>query len=189
MTIMEFLRGEAWIAVLVIAIIIGIYTFLKIKGKVGFKIGFSLIRGGIFFAIFYLPLIKQPILLDNIALPIIGIILFLFGITFIILGSRELTKTELQGAKGVPKEIITTGLYKSIRHPINLGLIFTFAGWYIIWSGDYALIILIILIITLIIETFWEERNLQKIFGDNYKEYKKKVGMFFPKIKRTKSTE
>jgi len=101
------------------------------------------------------------------------------------LGSIELTKTELHGVEGVPEEIITTGLYSMIRHPVNIGFICTFVGWYMVWSGAYSLYYLLpILIIGLVIETFWEERNLERVSGDRYKEYKKKVGMFFPKIRR-----
>ena len=50
------------------------------------------------------------------------------------------------------------------------------------WSGVYSLYFLAVFIIVFVIETFWEERNLEKAFGDRYTEYKKKVGMFFPKI-------
>jgi len=184
MTPIAIIKSQAWSMVLIIAVIISAITFLKVKGKVSYRIRLSLARGLIFFAIIYLPLVDQPRISSTIALPIIGIVLLLSGIILVVLGSKELTKTELHGIKGIPEEIITTGLYSMIRHPINLGFICTFVGWYIVWSGVYSLYFLPILIIGLVIETFWEERNLQKVSGDRYKEYKKKVGMFFPKIRR-----
>ena len=182
MTLTEIITSQAWIIVLIIAIIISVLTYLKIKGKVVLRVGFSLVRGVIFFAIFFLPLIDQPKLSVSIALPIIGMVLLLSGIVLVVFGSKELTKTGLHGAEGIPERIIKTGLYSVIRHPINLGFICIFTGWYIAWSGVYSLYLLPILIIGLVIETFWEERNLQRVSGDEYKEYKKKVGMFFPKI-------
>ena len=111
-----------------------------------------------------------------------GTILLIFGVIIVFIGSKQLTKAELHGIKGIPKEIITEGLYGIIRHPVNLGLMFTFTGWYILWSGVYSLYFLAVFVIVFVFETFWEERNLEKAFGDGYTEYKKKVGMFFPKI-------
>jgi len=155
-----------------------------LKGGIGYRIAWSLVRGLIFFTLFYIPLIKQPRILGSTALAITGIVLLLFGIILIVIGSRQLTKANLHGIKGIPEEIITKGLYGIIRHPVNLGLMLTFSGWYILWSGVYSLYFLIVFIIVFVFETFWEERNLEKAFGDKYTEYKRKVGMFFPKIER-----
>ena len=186
MTLIEIIRSHAWIIVVIIAIITSIASFmsLKIKGGVNYRIIWSLVRGLIFFALFYIPLIGQPRISSNITLPIIGIILLIFGLILVFIGSKQLTKADLQGIKGIPKEIITKGLYGIIRHPVNLGLMSTFAGWYVLWSGVYSLYFLAVFITVFIFETFWEERNLEKAFGDGYTEYKKKVGMFFPKIWR-----
>lgn len=185
MTALELIRSQAWSVVLIIAIIVSIVTYvnLKLKGGAGYRISWSLVRGIIFYALFYIPLIEQPRILSNMALPITGIVFLLFGVILVVIGSKQLTKTDLHGIKGIPEEIITKGLYSIIRHPVNLGLMFTFAGWYIVWSGVYSLYFLAVFIIVFVIETFWEERNLEKAFGDRYTEYKKKVGMFFPKIR------
>lgn len=175
-------QDQAWIVVLIIAVIVSILTFIEMKGKVGFKIGLSIIRGFIFFLLFYNPLFSQPRISGIPALPMIGIVFLIFGIILTVVGSKQLMRTDLQGVKGIPDEIITDGLYSVIRHPVNLGLMFTFAGWYIIWSGIYSLYFLAVFLIVFVIETFWEEKNLEKSFGDSYKDYKQNVGMFFPKI-------
>lgn len=176
---------EAWtiaLIVTIISILVG-FTLLKVKAKAGIKIGLTLTRALVFFVIIYLPLIDQPRISDTIALPIIGMVLVPSGIVLIVLSSRELMKTEFHGVKGIPEKIITTGPYRIIRHPTNVGFISAFAGWYLVWAGVYSLWLLPILIICFVIETFWEERNLERVFGDEYGEYKKKVGMFFPKIR------
>ena len=95
-----------------------------------------------------------------------GIVLLLFGVILVAIGSKQLTKTDLHGIKSIPEEIIAKGLYGIIRHPVNLGFMFTFAGWYIVWSGVYSLYFLAVFIIVFVFETFWEERNLGKAFGD-----------------------
>jgi protein-S-isoprenylcysteine O-methyltransferase Ste14 len=177
-------QDQVWIVLLIIAAIISVLTFLKMElSKVGYKIGLSIIRGFIFFILFYIPFFNQPRLSGIPALPIIGITFLVFGIILTVVGTKQLMTTNLQGIKGIPEEIVTDGLYSVIRHPVNLGLMFTFAGWYILWTGIYSLYFLVVFLIVFVFETFWEERNLEKEFGDGYKEYKQKAGMFFPKIK------
>lgn len=184
MTIIENLQPQAWIIALIVAAIISVLTFLEIKGTVLLRIGLSLVRGIIFFLLFYIPLFPQPRIAGAPALPIAGIVLLVFGILLAVVGSRQLLQTDLHGVTGVPDKIITTGLYGVIRHPVNLGLMFTFAGWYMIWSGVYSLLFLAAFLVVFVLETLWEEKNLEKVFGDGYKEYKQRVGMFFPKIKK-----
>jgi protein-S-isoprenylcysteine O-methyltransferase Ste14 len=183
--LLEVIRNQAWIIVLIIAVMTGIATFknLKFKGGVGQRFGWSLIRGIIFFALFYIPLFDQPRISGNIALPIVGAFFLVFGAVLFATGSKQLIKAELQGIKGIPKKIITTGLYSIIRHPVNLGLILIFSGWYLLWSGVYSLYFLAVFLVVFLYETFWEERNLEKEFGEEYKVYKRHVGMFFPRIK------
>ena len=183
MAVIEMIRNYAWILVLLIALSVIWLTYTKMKGTRLFRIGFGLFRAVIFFGIFYNPLLNQPRLPGNISLPIIGLGLLISGLVLNIVGSKELVKTKLGGVKGIPDKIITTGLYRIIRHPINLGFILIFCGWYTIWSGIYSLYFLPVLVIIFIIVSFYEERNLIKVFGDEYREYRKKTGMFIPKFK------
>ena len=183
MVILESIRNWAWVFILVVSVLITVLTFLKIKEKIGVRIRFALMRGIIFFGMMYLPLIDQPRLSTGTALPIIAIMLLIFGLYLIVRGARDLTKTQLQGITGTPEKIITTGLYAIIRHPINLGFMFAFTGWYLLWVGTYSLIFPPVLVVILIFETFWEERKIEKTLGEEYTEYKKRVGMFSPKLR------
>ena len=184
MEIIEIIRSWAWILVVLFSLLVIWLTYTKMKGKKIFRILFGIFRAIIFFAIFYNPLITQPKVADSIILPIIGLVLLIFGITLNVIGTKELVKTKLGGVKGIPDKIITNGVYNIIRHPINLGFMFIFAGWYTVWAGIYSLYFLPVLIIIFIIVSFYEERNLIKVYGDEYKEYKKNVGMFIPKFKK-----
>lgn len=176
---------EGLIIAIIVAASMSLSLILKVKAKTSTKLGLALARGLVFFIIVYLPLIDQPRVSGTIVLPIIGTIILLFGITLTVLSSRELLKTEFHGGKAgaLPEKIIKTGPYSIVRHPANLGFMSTFTGWYLYWGGLYSLCLLPILIIFLIAETFWEEQNLEKVFGDEYKEYKKEIGMFIPKRK------
>ncbi|MGD8455319.1 MAG: isoprenylcysteine carboxylmethyltransferase family protein [Anaerolineales bacterium] len=176
-------QDQAWIVVLIIAVVTSILTLVKVKGKVGFKIGFSIFRGFLFFLLFYIPLFNQPRISGVPALPIVGIFFLIFGLILTTAGIKQLVRTDLTGVKGIPDEVITDGLYSIIRHPVNLGLMFTIAGWFLMWAGIYSLYFLVVFLIVFVVETRWEEKNLEKEFGDSYREYKQNVGMFFPKIK------
>lgn len=178
---------------LVIAIAVGLLTarltFTEVQGSKKFKLAFSIFRGGVFFAFFFNPLIEQPRVLDVVSVKIFGLIALTIGLVLACLGGNQLVKGELRGIKGIPDRLITKGLYARIRHPVNLGLMLIFLGWYAIFPGIYSLMFLACLITVLVIETFWEERNLIKKFGNEYLEYKKNVGMFIPRRHARKGAE
>jgi protein-S-isoprenylcysteine O-methyltransferase Ste14 len=165
---------------------LSLLLLLKVKAKMSTKIGLALARTLVFSVIIYLPLIDQPRISGTVVLPITGTIVLILGIVLVVLASRELMKTELHGGKAgaLPERIIKTGPYSIVRHPANLGLMSAFSGWYLICGGVYSLYLLPILIAVFVVETFWEERNLEEAFGDEYKQYKKEVGAFLPKIRR-----
>jgi protein-S-isoprenylcysteine O-methyltransferase Ste14 len=119
-------------------------------------------------------------------------ILFLSGIALVIVSSHKLIRTaKFYGNRiqidPTPEKLVTTGLYRVVRHPLYFGCIITLFGWCLFWRALYCLYFLVpIFIIGLMIKAFQEERDLEKVFGDEYKEYKRNVGMLFPKIKRKK---
>ena len=184
--------GQIWLLVFLASLCVSLLITwrVQLKGQqvnlqlVGLAIGSTLARALGLFVIIYLPLIDQPRISDTIVLPIAGMILVLFGIFLVVVATRELSKTEFRGRKGIPEKIITTGPFSIIRHPATVGFISVFAGWSLVWGAVYSLCLVLILIIGLGIECRWEERNLEKAFGEEYREYKKKVGMFIPKIRR-----
>jgi len=83
-----------------------------------------------------------------------------------------------------PSKLITTGLYTYIRNPMLLGLFIFLIGLGVLF-GSLSLIFiftpLFILINVLYIKAI-EEKEMEKKFGKQYLEYKKKVPMFFPKL-------
>lgn len=182
MEILEQTRDWAWMLVFAVSALVAVLTFLRIQEKTGVRIGFALMRGVIFFGMLCLPLIEQPRLSAGAALPVAGIVLLILGLCLVIGGSADLKKARLRGMTGVPDKVITTGLYSVIRHPINLGFMLAFPGWYLLWNGISALLFPPVLVVVLVLETSWEERKIQKTLGDAYVRYKERVGMFFPKI-------
>ncbi|MBL0308185.1 MAG: isoprenylcysteine carboxylmethyltransferase family protein [Bacteroidetes bacterium] len=77
-------------------------------------------------------------------------------------------------------ELIQTGLYKYIRHPIYTGILFMALGYGLYSENTLRLIIFVLLIILFKLKATYEEHQLQIKFSD-YAEYKKTSGMFLPK--------
>ncbi|HPI19981.1 MAG TPA: isoprenylcysteine carboxylmethyltransferase family protein [Candidatus Kapabacteria bacterium] len=85
------------------------------------------------------------------------------------------------------KTLITTGMYKYFRHPLyaaflsvfNFGLAILMNNWiFIIWA------ILLHPIWHLLVKS--EEKMLKEVFPNDYEEYCKKTGRFFPKLRLKK---
>ena len=92
--------------------------------------------------------------------------------------SLNLIKVNLLNEK---KKLITHGPFNYVRHPLYSTLILTIPPMLIIWFSD--LIFLIPWILLLILSHFvvsLEERGLIKIFGEEYKKYRRFVPSLLP---------
>jgi len=87
-----------------------------------------------------------------------------------------------------PPRLITTGLYAWIRNPMALGLLLVLEGLGF-YFGSLSLIIffapLPVVLYALYIKAV-EEPELELRFGKEYQQYKKRVPMFIPKLRRQK---
>ncbi|MFC2017158.1 methyltransferase family protein [Chloroflexota bacterium] len=83
-----------------------------------------------------------------------------------------------------PLKLIITGLYSHIRNPMLLGLFIFMLGLGVLF-GSLSLIFiftpLFVLVNVLYLKAI-EEKEMEKKFGAEYVEYKKKVPMFIPKF-------
>jgi len=87
------------------------------------------------------------------------------------------------GTKRVKPEIINTGVFRIVRHPIYLGAILFYLGATLITMSIASAAFWLIIIGVYIIICRYEERILTEAFGNDYLEYKKKTGMLFPKLR------
>jgi methanethiol S-methyltransferase len=94
---------------------------------------------------------------------------------------RYLAKNEVAGSlEGLTqKELVTTGVYGIVRHPLYVAgiIIFTFSP-HITVNG---LTITVLADLYFLFGMFIEERRFVKIFGDQYREYMKKVPRMVPR--------
>jgi len=87
----------------------------------------------------------------------------------------------IYGAKG--EKLITEGVYSHVRHPQYSGLFLITVGFLIQWPTLITLIMWLILIFAYYKLAMREEKDLEKQFGKEFLDYKKKVPAFTPEWK------
>ncbi|WP_034891729.1 methyltransferase family protein [Gillisia sp. Hel_I_29] len=78
-------------------------------------------------------------------------------------------------------DLITTGIFKYLRHPIYTGILLILFSVAIYITSEYKLIISILLLILFQFKSKYEESRLIANF-ENYKDYMKDTGKFIPKL-------
>ena len=72
-------------------------------------------------------------------------------------------------------ELVTSGIYSKIRHPIYIGLILLHIGYPFIGKSFVALCSTVIWAGFILVWKNYEEKNLERKFGEQYREYKKQT--------------
>ena len=149
-------------------------------GTVFFVFFFMVIPVGVLAVWFGFLLLPIPWL---VAWLVCGVI-FALGICVWVLSKREFDRSgqNLHSKTGVT--LVTSGIYASIRHPHYLALMLVCLS---IALGFRSLVSLLIAIVNVIVGywfTLEEEKELIQQFGDGYSEYKSRVPMFIPKLRR-----
>jgi len=127
-------------------------------------------------------ILNDAILGFSIYIQNIGFVVMIVGIILILIAffqlNRNLTVYPTPTENAILKQ---NGLYRIVRHPIYFGVITTLIGDSIYQNSIYKLTITGILVWLFHIKTRYEELQLTLKFP-NYKDYKNKVGKFFPKL-------
>ena len=76
--------------------------------------------------------------------------------------------------------LVTTGVYRVIRHPSYLGLLITSLGWALAFRSGVGLVLTALLIPALIARINSEERLLSGEFGDEYESYRARTSRLIP---------
>ncbi len=108
---------------------------------------------------------------------LLGILLILFG-TIITIWTDLIFKKVKTAVKPheKPKKLIMQGPFKISRHPMYLGMACFLLGL-AIFLGDLISFIFPIIFVVIMETKFipLEEKNMQKVFGKKYLEYRKKI--------------
>ena len=74
---------------------------------------------------------------------------------------------------GERDHLVSSGIYAKIRHPIYLSLILLHIGYPLIFRSFTALLSTLVWAAFIVVWTSFEEKNLEKKFGEKYVAYKK----------------
>lgn len=102
----------------------------------------------------------------------LGSLLFIGAYILVSKGWRAIYESE--------GELVTDGIYASIRHPQYAGLIVAILGMLIQWPTLPTLLMAPFLLWSYYRLAKKEERELEERFGEAYREYKKRVPAFIP---------
>ena len=113
---------------------------------------------------------------NYIRVPVAGLVL---------IGGWYMARGGMKAVFGTTREkpdVISTGVFGIVRHPIYTGAILFYLGATVITMSIASAAFVLIIIGFYIAIGKYEERILEEEFGNDYLEYKKKTGMLFPKF-------
>ncbi len=119
----------------------------------------------------------------------LGVSIFLLIVGFVIMEWPFIAFLRARGTPvpfNPPQKLVTTGLYGYIRNPMLLGLFLLLLGLGILF-GSLSLIFIftpLFIILNVLYVKAVEEKELEMKFGQKYREYKKRVPMFIPRLKK-----
>ena len=110
------------------------------------------------------------------ALPGLGGVLILVGTLIFTAGAIPVYWAKLRG-----RGPVTGGLYAFIRHPQYVGLTVVGLGTLVIWPRFLALITYVTMLFLYTLLAHWEEEQCLTRFGESYRAYQARTGMFLPR--------
>jgi protein-S-isoprenylcysteine O-methyltransferase Ste14 len=121
-----------------------------------------------------------PIISTNVILGATGSLLTVAGIMLALWARFYLgTNWGMPMSLKENRELVTTGPYQYVRHPIYTGVMLAMLGSALVW-GRWLLIAVAIYFLYFIFSAISEEKTLSNEFPNTYPSYKKKTKMLIP---------
>jgi len=116
-------------------------------------------------------------------LRVTGIIFYIIGILLRYSGSIYLGPYFTRNVSvGRTQELVSTGPYRMLRHPLYLGLFLLTVGVPLFFSNLFAIAVAFLIGIPLNIRMKNEEKAMENVLGDTYRTWKKTRYRFIPYI-------
>ncbi len=80
-------------------------------------------------------------------------------------------------------KVINEGPFGLVRHPMYVGIYLLLFGIGFLLSSIAIFVVSLSMLPIWIIECYLEENRMIELFGDDYIEYRSRVGMFFPRLR------
>jgi protein-S-isoprenylcysteine O-methyltransferase len=118
----------------------------------------------------------------------IGALLYFPGISLVLwgrlaLGKNYFVSTGFGAQLFAGQQLVTTGPFAIVRHPMYIGLILAAFGGLLIYV-TWTMLVFACLAPLVLIRAWREEQALAAEFGEQWKEYCKRVPAFLPKLWR-----
>ncbi len=82
-----------------------------------------------------------------------------------------------------PRHLVVRGLYQNVRNPMYIGVVTVLAGWTLLYQSENLLKYTVAVFGAFhLLVVFYEEPQLQRLFGEEYSAYRSKVGRWIPRI-------
>ena len=130
-----------------------------------------------------LPIIETPIFPRNAVFTDCMVVLVAAGLGFAIWARRHLA--ENWSARVTVKEdheLIRTGPYRWVRHPIYTGMLLALAATALAIDTWQAAIAFVLFLTSFVIKLLIEERVMTATFGDQYSHYKSETARLIPYV-------
>jgi protein-S-isoprenylcysteine O-methyltransferase Ste14 len=107
---------------------------------------------------------------------IFGYVLLFAGFGIFMQGWRQVHRARNEN------RLVTDGLYRLVRHPQYTGLFIALFGEGIVhWPTVFSVALFPLIVLAYYLLARSEERKVEAEFGDEYREYRKRVPMFIPR--------
>jgi protein-S-isoprenylcysteine O-methyltransferase Ste14 len=162
------------------------------RGKIGMTINWYRLIYSIGSSLFFLGILFQSALIPTYQILTKGSIteylayVFAgFGTIIMVKSTKQISLSRFLGISSSSDqvdELVVSGLYSKIRHPLYAGLVLIFIGYFLFAGTAAAAVHLICLALYIPVGIYFEEKNLIALYGQSYREYQEKVPPFFPWI-------
>ena len=107
---------------------------------------------------------------------ILGYTLLFIGVGIFLEGWRELHRARKED------RLVTDGLYRFVRHPQYTGLFIALFGEGIVhWPTIFSVVLFPIIVLAYYLLARSEERKVEEEFGEEYRDYRRRVPMLIPR--------
>ena len=118
---------------------------------------------------------------------VFGLIAIVFGAAIYFWCAWEFTFTDkgTPASYDAPKLMVTCGLYRLVRNPIYVGVMFVLLGEALMFASATLLVYAFVMLLGFHLRVIWyEEPTLRKQFGEAYLDYCRKVPRWLPRWQR-----
>lgn len=118
------------------------------------------------------------------AMIVAGMVLIAIGVAFNLWGRVELKSAWADQIKVYEgQELIIGGPFRWVRHPLYASLIWVFVGGALIYANVASLLLTLLVFIPMMyVRATREDAALGGVFGERYEEYRRRTGMFLPRL-------